>query len=227
MFSIPEQFSSATKTNLEAQFALFSSLTSKAFEGIEKIVELNLTAAKATLEESTAAAKQLLSAKDPQEFFSLSAAQAQPSAEKAIAYGRHLAAITSGTQAEFSKAAESQIAETNRKVLSLVEEVTKNAPAGSENAVAMLKSAIGNANAGYEQFSKTSKQAVEAIEANLTSAVNQFTQAAEKSRATHGCQVIIARPLRRSAVIGSSRHPSRTSPTDAIMPQPRWGIFYA
>ncbi len=180
MFSIPEQFSSATKTNLEAQFALFSSLTSKAFEGIEKIVELNLTAAKATLEESTAAAKQLLSAKDPQEFFSLSAAQAQPSAEKAIAYGRHLAAITSGTQAEFSKAAESQIAETNRKVLSLVEEVTKNAPAGSENAVAILKSAIGNANAGYEQFSKTSKQAVEAIEANLASAVNQFTQAAEK-----------------------------------------------
>ncbi|MGK5038563.1 phasin family protein [Janthinobacterium sp. LB3P118] len=181
MFSIPEQFSSATKTNLEAQFALFSSLTSKAFEGIEKIVELNLTAAKATLEESTAAAKQLLSAKDPQEFFSLSTAQAQPSAEKAIAYGRHLAAITSGTQAEFSKAAESQIAETNRKVLSLVEEVTKNAPAGSENAVAMLKSAIGNANAGYEQFSKTSKQAVETIEANLTSAVNQFTQAAEKA----------------------------------------------
>ena len=180
MFSIPEQFSSATKTNLEAQFALFSSLTSKAFEGIEKIVELNLTAAKATLEESTAAAKQLLSAKDPQELFSLSAAQAQPSAEKAIAYGRHLAAITSGTQAEFRKAAESQIAETNRKVLSLVEEVTKNAPAGSENAVAILKSAIGNANAGYEQFSKTSKQAVEAIEANLTSAVNQFTQAAEK-----------------------------------------------
>ena len=180
MFSIPEQFSSATKTNLEAQFALFSSLTGKAFEGIEKIVELNLTAAKATLEESTAAAKQLLSAKDPQEFFSLSAAQAQPSAEKAIAYGRHLAAITSGTQAEFSKAAESQIAETNRKVLSLVEEVTKNAPAGSENAVAILKTAIGNANAGYEQFSKTSKQAVEAIEANLASAVNQFTQVAEK-----------------------------------------------
>ena len=180
MFSIPEQFSSATKSNLEAQFALFSSLTGKAFEGIEKIVELNLTAAKATLEESTAAAKQLLSAKDPQEFFSLSAAQAQPSAEKAIAYGRHLAAITSGTQAEFSKAAEAQIAETNRKVISLVDEVTKNAPAGSENAVAILKSAIGNANAGYEQFTKTSKQAVEAIEANLASAVNQFTQAAEK-----------------------------------------------
>ena len=181
MFSIPEQFSSATKSNLEAQFALFSSLTGKAFESIEKIVELNLTAAKATLEESTATTKQLLAAKDPQEFFSLTAAQAQPTAEKAIAYGRHLAAITSGAQAEFSKAAESQIAETNRKVISLVEEVTKNAPAGSENAVALFKSAIGNANAGYEQFTKSSKQAVETIEANLASAVSQFTQAAAKA----------------------------------------------
>ena len=50
--------------------------------------------------------------------------------------------------------------------------MSKNAPAGSENAVAILKSAIGNASAGYEQFSKTSKQAVEAIEANLSSATS-------------------------------------------------------
>jgi len=181
MFAFPEQFSTATKASLEAQFAIFSALTGKAFESVEKVVDLNMTAAKATLEESTATLRQLLAAKDPQEFFTLSAAQAQPASEKAIAYGRHLAAITSGTTAEFSKAAEGQIAENNRKVISLVEEVSKNAPAGSEKAVEMLKSAIGNANAGYEQFTKTSKQAVETIEANLAQAVSQFTQAAEKA----------------------------------------------
>jgi phasin family protein len=180
MFSIPEQYSSATKASLEAQFSLFSALTGKAFESVEKIVDLNMTAAKATLEESQATMRQLLAAKDPQEFFSLSAAQAQPASEKAIAYGRHLAAITSGASAEFSKAAESQIADANRKVITLVDEVSKNAPAGSEKAVAMLKSAIGNANAGYEQFTKSSKQATETIEANLAAAVSQFSQAAEK-----------------------------------------------
>jgi phasin family protein len=180
MFSIPEQFSSATKANLEAQFALYTSLAAKALEGVEKIVALNMSAAKATLEESTATARQLLAAKDPQEFLSLSAAQAQPNAEKVVAYGRHLASIASGTQAEFSKAAEAQISETNRKVISLVDEVSKNAPAGSENAVAILKSAIGNANAGYEQFTKSTKQAVEVIETNLASAVNQFSQAAAR-----------------------------------------------
>ncbi len=180
MFAIPEQFSNATKANFESQFAIFSSLTAKAFEGVEKLVELNLTAAKASLEESSIATRQLLAAKDPQEFFSLSAAQAQPTAEKAMSYGRQVAAIAAGTQAEFSKAAEEQIAETNRKVISLVDEVSKNAPAGSENVVAVIKASIGNANAGYEQFQKTSKQAVEVLEANVTNAVSQFTQAAQK-----------------------------------------------
>ena len=181
MFAIPEQFSNATKANFESQFAIFSSLSSKAFEGMEKLIELNMTAAKASLEESTIAARQLLAAKDPQEFFSLSAAQAQPTAEKALSYSRQVAAIAAGTQAEFTKAAELQIAETTRKVGTLVDEVTKNAPAGSENVVAMLKSSLGNANAGYEQITKTAKQAVEAMETNVNAAVTQFTEAAQNA----------------------------------------------
>jgi phasin family protein len=181
MFAIPEQFSNATKANFESQFAIFSSLTTKAFEGMEKLVELNLTAAKASLEESSITTRQLLAAKDPQEFFSLTAAQAQPSAEKAMSYSRQVAAIAAGTQAEFTKAAEAQIAETNRKVITLVDEVTKNAPAGSENVVAAIKASIGNANAGYEQLTKTTKQAVEAMETNVNAAVTQFAQAVPKA----------------------------------------------
>jgi phasin family protein len=179
--NLPEQFSAATKTHFEAQLAILTNLTNKAFESVEKIIDLNLNVVKASMEESGVAAKQIMAAKDPQEFFSLSAAQAQPAAEKAIAYGRHLANIASTTQAEFTKAAEAQIADSNRKVMALVEEVSKNAPAGSENAIAMMKSAISNANASYEQLTKTTKQAVEALEGNLTNAVNQITQAAEKT----------------------------------------------
>ncbi len=181
MFAIPEQFSAASKANFEAQLSLITALTNKAFEGVEKVLDLNLNVAKTSMEESNAAAKQLLAAKDAQEWLSLAAAQAQPNAEKALAYGRHLASIASGVQAEFTKAAEAQIAETSRKVLELVEEVSKNAPAGSENAVAIFKTAIGNANAGYEQLSKSTKQAVETLEANLNTAVTQFAQPAPKA----------------------------------------------
>jgi phasin family protein len=180
MFAIPEQFSNATKASFESQFAIFSSLTAKAFEGMEKLVELNITAAKASLEESSAATRQLLSAKDPQEFFSLTAAAIQPTAEKAMSYSKQVAAIAAGTQAEFTRAAETQIAETNQKVISLVDEVSKNAPAGTENVVAAFKASLGNANAGYEQLTKTSKQAAQTIEANMSAAVDQFATAAQK-----------------------------------------------
>lgn len=181
MFSYQDQFSAATKNHFQAQLDLINTLTTKAFEGVEKIIELNLSAAKASLEESSATAQQFATAKDPQELLALVAAQAQPTAEKAAAYGRHLAGIVSATQAELTKAAEAQVADTSRKVTALVEEISKNAPAGSENAVALLKSAIGNANAGYEQLTKTTKQAVETLEANLSNAAKQFTQAAEKT----------------------------------------------
>ena len=181
MFSIPEQFSIATKANFEAQLAMITALTNKAFESVEKVVDLNMNTVKASLEESTVNAKQLMSAKDPQEFFTLTTAQSKPSTEKALAYSRHLASIASSAQAEFTKAAETQIAETNRKVMSLIEDVTKNAPAGSENAIAMIKSAIGNANAGYEQLTKTTKQTVEALEANMNTAVSKFSDAAVKA----------------------------------------------
>ncbi len=181
MFTLPEEFSAATKNHFEAQLAMITTLTNKAFESVEKIVDLNMNVVKASLEESTLAAQQLMAIKDPQELMALASSQKQPGTEKALAYGRHLASIASSTQAEFTKAAEAQIAETNRKVLALVDEVSKNAPAGSEQMVAMMKSALGNANAGYEQLTKSTKQAVEALEGNLNNAVAQMSQAAEKT----------------------------------------------
>lgn len=175
MFAIPEQFSNATKSTLEAQFNLFSSLSAKTFENMEKLVALNMSTAKNSLAESTATARALLAVKDPQEFLSLTTGKVQPSAEKAMAYSKEVAAIVRGTGAEFTQAAETQIVEANRKVLSLVDEVTKNAPAGSEQFVSAMKTAIGNASAGYEHMSKTTKQAAETIENNVNSAVSQFT----------------------------------------------------
>lgn len=183
MFTIPEQLSVASKANIEAQVVLLSNLTNKYFEGVEQVISLNLATAKQSLEESSVAAKQLFAVKDTQEFLSLIAAQTQPNAEKALAYSRSLASITSAIQAEFTKAAETQVAEVSRKALELVEELTKNAPAGSENAIALMKSAIGNANAGYEQLAKNTKQAVEVLETNLNNAVSQFTQPTAKTAA--------------------------------------------
>jgi len=183
MFTIPEQLSTATKANLETQIAMFNTFFNKAFESAEKIVDLNMQAAKASFDDSVLNAKQLMSAKDFQDFYSMGASQAQPNAEKLLAYIRHLANIASGAQAEITKTAEAHITETSRKIISLVDEVSKNAPAGTEHAVTFVKTAIGNANASYEQFASTTRQAVDALESNLNTAATQFSQAAAKTNA--------------------------------------------
>jgi phasin family protein len=180
MFSNTDQFSSATKATIESNLATMNELTSKALNNFAELMELNLATAKLSLEQSAAAAHQILSAKDAQEIFSVTSAHAQPNAEKAMAYGRQLASIASKTQSEFTKAAEVRVAETSHQVTSLIDELTKTAPAGSENAVAMMKAAISNANASYEQFSKAAKQAGVALEDNINQAAKHFAPANEK-----------------------------------------------
>ncbi len=177
MYSIPEQFAAAAKAHFETQLGLINALTSKAFEGVERVVALNVDAAKASLEEVSDTVKQIDPSKGPQELFAV-AAKTQPTAEKMLDYGRHLAEIATGVQAEFADAAEAQVNETKQKLVSLVDEATKNAPPGSENTIAVLKSVIDQANAGYEQLVKSAKQTVETLQGNMNTAASQFTQAA-------------------------------------------------
>ncbi|WP_158901894.1 phasin family protein [Burkholderia sp. L27(2015)] len=173
----PEQIAAAQKANLETLFGL----TSKAFEGIEKLVELNLQVVKSTLAESHDNAQKAFSVKDAQELLQLQAGLSQPVAEKVLSYGRHLYEIASATQAEFTKVAEAQLEEQNRKIQSLVDNVAKNAPAGSETAVAVMKSAISAANTTYETVHKATKQAVELAETNMAAATSAASKAAAAS----------------------------------------------
>ena len=181
MSSLQDQFSAATKTNFQSQLELITSLNSKAFENAEKLLVLNMAVFKSAMESSTTNAKHLLSVKDPQEFIALSVELAKPNAEKIRAYRQHVSGIASSAQSDYTHAAEAQIAETKRNVNSLVEDISKNAPAGSENIIAMMKSVISNANSGFEHLSKITKQAVLTMEENAISATAQFAPIAEKT----------------------------------------------
>ncbi len=180
MFSNTEQFSNATKALFESQLAVFNKLTSKTVESVEKVVALNMAAVKASAEEGLAIAQKMSDAKNPQALMELGSSQVKFNAEKAAVYSHHFAEIAAGLQAEFTKAAEKQLADTKNKVETLIDDVSKHAPKGSENAIAMLKNAINNANAGMEQLSKVTKQAVETVEAQVVKATDEFAQAVEK-----------------------------------------------
>ncbi|WP_175445691.1 TIGR01841 family phasin, partial [Janthinobacterium sp. HH103] len=109
MFPLPEQFSSAAKSQLESQLQIFSLLTSKVFESAEKIIALNLNAGKAAISQTAETAQHLLVTQDPRDFFSYSTSQAQPSIESVLAYSRQLFGIASGTQAELLASAKARL----------------------------------------------------------------------------------------------------------------------
>ena len=172
-----EQVIASHKANIETLFGL----TNKAFEGVEKIVELNLTASKAALSEANAHAQSLLSVKDAQELLALQSGLLQPLAEKTAAYSRHLYDIASSTSTEVSKLAESQIAEAQKKFMSVVDNAVKNAPAGTENAVVMVKSAVAAANNAFDTVQKAAKQAADVAEANFQAITNTAVKATQSA----------------------------------------------
>ena len=175
-----EQVLAAHKANVETLFGL----TNKAFEGVEKLVELNLQVAKTALSEAADTTAAALSVKDAQELLSLQAALLQPTAEKAASYSRHVYDIASATGAEVAKAAEAQFADAQKKFTAVVDNAAKNAPAGTENAVSLVKSAITAANNAYESVQKAAKQATEIAEANFTAVTNTAVKASQAAAKT-------------------------------------------
>ena len=159
-----EQIAAAQK----AQFAVFFGLGAKAVESLEQVTELNLATSKAALKEGAAQAKAVFGAKDPQDLIALQTSFVQPLAEKSVAYGRSLYDIASSVGAEFGKTAEAQAADLQKQFAAAVDSAAKNAPKGSEPAVAAVKTALNNATAAFEAMQKAVKQATEMAEANLS-----------------------------------------------------------
>jgi hypothetical protein len=93
-------------------------------------------------------------------------------------YSRNVIAITSETKDKIAKEVETQVAAVNANVSGLVEKALASAPAGSEVAVAAVKTAIKSANEAYEGLNKAAKQAVEVAEANVAAATSATLKAA-------------------------------------------------
>jgi phasin family protein len=175
----PEQVIAANKANLETLVGL----TNKAFAGVEQLIELNLAAAKSALEDSQKHTHAVLSVKDAQELLALQASMFQPLAEKAVSYNRHLYEIATGTGSHFSGTVEDKVNEAQKAFHALVENAAKNAPAGSEAAVAAFKTAVAAGNNALESVQKAVKQATEVAEANYkTLAANALNATASATK---------------------------------------------
>ncbi len=169
MTTINEQVVAQNK----AQVDNFLSAVGIAVAGVERFMELQTQAAKATFAETAQHVKALTEAKDVQAFNDLNATATQPSAEKFAAYSRNVYAIVSETGANLSKLVEAQVSEFNKNLVTILDQAAKNAPVGSESAIAAVKSSIAVANQAFDAISKSAKQLTENAEAAVNSTVSR------------------------------------------------------
>jgi len=174
MSAIPQQVLNSQKAAIEAMVSIQGSV----FGGFEKLVDLNLKAIKATLDEVSVKSQQVAGVKDAQEAVAMTSSLVQPNAEKAMAYGKHVYDIVSSVQSDLAKLGEAHLAEGQKHMHDAIDQLTKNAPAGSESAVAMLKSGLAQANSAFDSMTKAAKQAAEVAEKNLAAATSATMKAA-------------------------------------------------
>lgn len=178
MYQTPEQFVAINKANLEVAMKF----AGVALQGAERILDLQLKAAKTAFADSVENAKAISAVKDLQQLAALKDSMAQPTIEKATAYAKSVYDVTTATQAEFGKLVEEQVSEFNKQVVTALDKMVKTAPAGSEVGIAALKSGIAAVNSAYDNVSKVAKQFTEATQSNFETVVKQAANGAKKTK---------------------------------------------
>ena len=178
MYQAPEQLVALNKANLEVAMKF----AGVAIHGAERILDLQLKAAKSAFADGVENAKTLAAIKDVKELATLKDELAQPAIEKATAYAKGVYDVTAATQAEFGKLVEEQVAEYNKQVVATLDKLVKTAPAGSEVGIAALKSGIAAVNSAYDNLSKVAKQFADATQSNIEAVAKQAVNGAKKAK---------------------------------------------
>lgn len=99
MSLLTEQISSAAQNQIASQIAFFQAFSLSTFGGLEKLIALNLSIAKQSIDNADQFRRELLAVKQPQELLQFGRTHAQPELEKLLSYGRELASISRDTRA--------------------------------------------------------------------------------------------------------------------------------
>jgi hypothetical protein len=164
MITSPSQFFELQRVHVEA----LNSVGRALLAGAEKVASLNAAATRSAIDSATEAAQSLSGIKDPMS--GRPVWRNRPALRQKRSATRVSWSASTGVNAEIGKVVEQQIADSNRRVAELLDYASKNSPAGSEQALAMLRNAVAAGNTAFDTVTKVSKQAADWAETNFTAA---------------------------------------------------------
>jgi len=166
MAQATDQIAAFNKAQMEAALKIAET----AAEHIEKLAQVQLSAAKAAYANSLDTLRQLTAVKDVNELSHLTKGIAQPAWDEATTYAKNLYNVVAAAQSEFAATLEQQVTELNKKLIASLDTAMKSAPRGSEAAFAAAKSAVESTRSVYETMVKAAKQMASMAEANIAAA---------------------------------------------------------
>ncbi|HYD63210.1 MAG TPA: phasin family protein [Noviherbaspirillum sp.] len=152
MLEIHDHVSRATRASVSRQLDTGLMLGDALMDVVRQYVDLNLNMARATLEQGNLAARQLMSARDSNQFISLAAAQIQPNALRTFDYGYYLSGIAADAQTHVIRAAGGGIAEANREWIELAGKAGEGGPAAWESAMTFFRDMVESAMRLYTEL---------------------------------------------------------------------------
>ncbi|MCW3481170.1 phasin family protein [Neisseriaceae bacterium JH1-16] len=162
----------------QAQFDKAVRLSSLFISSAERVANLQLELSRKVLADNAQTLKALTEVKDAKSLSDLQASKVQPSIDQAFTTARQVYDVAVATQNEITALFEEQIADLNKSVLTTLDQLAKNAPAGSDVAVNALKNFVTTTNAAFESVTETARKVgSELAEAGVEAASNSVKAA--------------------------------------------------
>ena len=155
---------------LKKSSATWGEFSGMAFEKFEQLNDLNIKHTKSSMAETSDAITAMLEVKDPKEFMEFAQKSAGPLPSKVSAYFKEVYKINSDFLKSGSEYVEAESEEMNKVISDQVEEMSKNAPAGTEGVVAITKSSLAASSSTYESMTKAAKQVFDIVDSNFEAA---------------------------------------------------------
>ena len=178
MYNATEQFAELNKANV----AQATKLAALAIENTEKLMRLNLSAAKIALAQGVEGAQAAATIKDVQDLVALRTKYAESGVQAALGYSKSLYEVAAEAQAQYSAFAEEAWGAYTKGFASWVEKASKAAPAGSDAGFNALKSTVAATTAAFDQFQKATKQVVSFADATVRAAAANASKPVAKGR---------------------------------------------
>ena len=165
-----------------------SDFSNVAFDKFVQVNDHNIKFTKNALDGTNNAVTTMLEVKDPKEFIEFAQNSIGPVSAKVTDYFKTLYKINSDFLKSGSEYVESESEEINKIITDQVEEMSKNAPAGTEGVVAMTKSSLAASSSTYESMTKAAKQVFDIVDNNIEAATKASESVVSGANKTKGKQ---------------------------------------